>query len=591
MKYLLLVFFCTSLILKPLSQNNPNFIFILADDQGWNGTSVMMDPNNPESKSDYHETPNLERLALAGMRFSRAYAPAPKCSPSRMSIITGQTTAENHFTNTSSMSASGKTLIEPSSNTSITSDELTLPEYINALSSVDYLSAHFGKWHLGSDLPTSHGFDQSDGANSNNTGSSGVSINDDPKQIFSLTQKGIDFITEAKAANKPFYLQLSHYAVHTDIESTSESFSKYDAKNKGSKHENVSYAAMTEDLDSGVGLILDFLEEEQLIDNTYIIYFSDNGGQLNVTSNSPLKLGKTMIFEGGIRVPLIISGPGITGNSHSDVAVIGYDFYPTIIDLIGEDLGNLPDDLDGISFKGILNGSATELTREQPLIFHSPHYENNANKTPRSTIIDGPNKLIVEYETGARLHYNLDSDISESSDSYSSDDETSNNLVLKLRDYLKGVNAQMPTYSLTDSDSDSDGIPDEWEFINLLGTLFGADDDPDNDGISNIIEYNNDTDPLTTNDMIPETLNLKVQNKPISIYPNPTKGLIHFSNLDLSNNDLLFSLFSLNGELILKESITAKQPSILLPDNLVGIYFYRINSENEELARGKLLSK
>ena len=144
------------------AQSPPNIILILADDQGWNGTSVQMDPELSNSKSDFYETPNLERLASSGMRFSQAYAPSPKCSPSRMSILTGKTTARNRFTETSSATSSGEILLTPASNTSITDSELTLPEYLKSLSEWNYRTGHFGKWHLGQDDPTLHGFDESD---------------------------------------------------------------------------------------------------------------------------------------------------------------------------------------------------------------------------------------------------------------------------------------------------------------------------------------------------------------------------------------------------------------------------------------------
>ncbi|MFY0598203.1 MAG: sulfatase-like hydrolase/transferase [Cyclobacteriaceae bacterium] len=587
MKYTFLLLSCFFIQKLSFSQDSPNFIFILADDQGWTGTSVLMDPDNPDSKSDYYETPNLERLAASGMRFSSAYAPSPKCSPSRMSIITGQTTARNHFTNTSSMVTSGKTLIEPSSSTSITSDEFTLPEYLKSLTDHNYTTAHFGKWHLGSDLPEAHGFDESDGANSNNDGNSGSSINEDPKGIFDITQKGIDFMSEAIAADRPFYIRLSHYAVHTDIESTQASFDKYEAKPKGRNHDGADYAAMTEDLDAGVGLILDFIEEQQLQGTTYIIYTSDNGGQINVTSNDPLRLGKTMIFEGGIRVPLIISGPGITANSHSSAPVVGYDFYPTIADLIGGDLSSLPNDLDGTSFKGILDGTSNELTKDQPLIFHSPHYENNANKTPRSAIIDGDEKLLVEYETGDRLHYALNEDIDESNNTYSASSEISTSLLLTLRDYLKSVEAQMPTFSLTEADTDEDGLPDSWEFEQLLGTLFDGSDDPDGDGLDNSDEYDQGKDPLVSDAGI--GLLSTSKHTPLKLYPNPVRDFLQVLT-DIDGMSL--TLYDLGGRLILQQTEINSTSSVSTVGIPKGVFMYQIKNQSEEIiAKGRLIKE
>ncbi|WP_109829685.1 sulfatase-like hydrolase/transferase [Reichenbachiella versicolor] len=569
------------------AQVSPNIILIIADDQGWNGTSVQMDPDDTESKSDYYETPNLELLAAAGMRFSRAYSPSPKCSPSRMSILTAKSTARTGFTETNPEITTDEFLTTPASITSITQSETTLPEYLKSLTGLNYTTAHFGKWHLSGGGPSLHGFHESDGNTDNNDGDSGTSVNDDPKKIFTITQSGIDFMDDAILNNQPFYLQLSHYAVHTDIESTQSSLDKYNAKSTGTRHDNVSYAAMTEDLDESLGRILDYVDEKDIDDNTYIIYTSDNGGQTSQSSNEPLKLGKTMIFEGGIRVPFVVSGPGISANTHSTEPIIGYDLFPTIVDLIGSDLDGLPSNIDGISFKNILKGNASTLARENGLIFHSPHYATNPNKEPRSAIIKGENKLIVEYETGTRYLYDLSEDLSEATNLYSESSDQSAEIVIELRDYLMSVDAKLPSITSDKSDSDGDGIPDDWEIENLLGALYSDTDDTDSDGFSNLDEYQNDTDPLSVDEQTDDELELSINSTSSlpTLYPNPCRGVINIRNPQ--NESFQISLYSLDGRLVFHKSDTSSK--VYLPSGIKGVYFYEIQfPKKSDTQRGKL---
>ncbi len=483
---------------------NKNIIFILVDDQGWNGTSVQMDLNYPGSKSDYYQTPNLESLASNGMTFSHAYASAPKCSPSRNSILTGQTAAASFFTNTTSEVNSGKKLTEPSSYREIDPRLTTFPEVIKAYNS-NYLTGHFGKWHLGSQGPENHGFDRSDG-NTSNLDPQGTMEQSDPKLIYSITDSAIAFMQDAIQTNRPFYLQLSHYAVHEPTEATASSLATYantGLRPVGTVHTDGDFGAMTEDLDASLSAILDSLTSWNIDNNTYVVYMSDNGAQVNKSPNTPLQSGKIFLWEGGLRVPLIIKGPNIPANSRSSVPVIGYDLYPTFIEWITGSTTDVPSNVEGGSFASVALSGTGSVSRTNNLIFHSPHYEaTTSTKKPRSAIIQDSMKMIVNYNTGNFKLYNLNSDIEETTNVKSTYTTIFNNLLLELRDYLRYVGAQMPilnpshvSNSGSSPDSDEDDLDDDWEVVQMLTTNYIDTDDPDLDGFDNESEFNAGMDP------------------------------------------------------------------------------------------------
>jgi arylsulfatase A len=511
----------------------PNFVIIVVDDQGWTGSSVQMDAAISGSKSDYYVTPELESMAQAGMTFSQAYSPSPKCSPSRSSILTGKTTARTNFTNTDNNIATGEILIEPQSNTSLDGTETTYAEWLK-LTGMNYRTAHFGKWHQGNSeasSPSSNGFDFSDGATNNSNGNQGATIQADPKKIFDLTNRSISFIQNAVNDGVPFLLQLSHYAVHNDVEARQATVDLYNDQSQrppGTIHTDAEYGAMTEDTDDGIGQLLAEISNLGLDDNTYIILVSDNGGQINLTDNTPLSFGKTFLFEGGIRVPFIIKGPNITSNSYATEAVVEYDLFPTIAELTGSTVA-LPANMDGQSLVPLLTGNA--FNRTAPIYFHSPHYDNNPNKRPRSAVVDGQYKLMVNYETGNFSLYDLSTDIGESTDITASQPNIEENLRLQLRDYLKEVNASMPTldpshtnFSGTAPDVDADGLDDAWEFRELLAYTYGPNDDPDNDGDDNLTEFTNGTDPY-----VAETASAC---DPAVIFANETTNAVCFDIVD-----------------------------------------------------------
>lgn len=525
-----LLFFCSY---QTFAQS-PNFVIIVVDDQGWTGSSVQMDANILGSKSDFYLTPEMKMMAQAGMTFSQGYAPAPKCAPSRASILTGRTTARNNFTSTDNDIATGKILIEAITETALDGTDTTYAEWLKS-TGLNYRTAHFGKWHLGSattSSPSSNGFDFNDGNTNNSDGNQGATVQVDPKKIFDLTNRSISFIQDAVTDGVPFLIQLSHYAVHNNVEARQETIDLYNNSSlrpPGTIHTEVEYAAMTEDTDDGIGQLLAEISRLGIDNNTYVILVSDNGGQLNLTDNTPLSFGKTFLFEGGIRVPFIIKGPNITPNSYNTEAVVEYDLFPTIAELTGSSLA-LPENMDGQSLVPLLTGNT--FNRTEPIYFHSPHYDTNPNKTPRSAVVDGKYKLIVEYETGNNYLYDLSVDIGEGNDISTSQSTITTGLQIKLRNHLKAVNATMPTldptnalFSGTGVDVDNDGLDDAWEFKELLAYTYGPTDDPDNDGDNNLTEFTNGTDPLIADSTVDAC-------DPTAIFANETTNAFCFSIVD-----------------------------------------------------------
>lgn len=503
-KQLLFLFTFITFHLTAIGQ--PNFVIVILDDQGWTGSSVQMDAGISDSKSDYYLTPEIEKLAKQGMIFSQGYAPAPKCAPSRCSILTGRTTARNNFTNTDNNIATDKILIEPNSETSLNGEDMTYAEWLKSIG-MNYRTAHFGKWHLGASTassPGSNGFDFNDGSTNNGDGNNGGTVQTDPKKMFDLTTRSMSFMESAVNDQVPFALQLSHYSVHNDIEARQETIDKYNdasQRPKGQRHDNADYGAMTEDTDDAIGQLLAKITSLGIDDNTYVFFISDNGGQINFTDNTPLSFGKTFIYEGGIRVPFIVKGPNITADSYNTEAVVAYDLFPTIAELTGSTEA-LPENMDGQSLVPLLTGN--NFSRTKPLYFHSPHYEDNPNKKPRSAVVDGKYKLVVDYETGNTSLYDLSADIEEDNDLSSSQPALALELRTQLRDHLKSVGAAMPTLDPTNTafpgsgtDVDDDGLEDTWELRELLSYTYGPNDDPDNDGDSNLTEFIAGTDPYS----------------------------------------------------------------------------------------------
>ncbi len=419
----------------------PNIILILTDDQGWTDTSVPMMKGREDSKSDFYQTPNLDRLAKAGMVFSNAYAPAPVCSPTRYSILYGKTPARLHHATLNKNAATPE-------------KELSLPKMIKA-ADPSYITAHFGKWHQPTSSPEDAGYDESTGPTGNGEGdwiSPGVpNPPDDPKRTFSLSRKACEFMSNQVKADRPFFMQVSYYAVHVQNYALEKTKEKYRNMKPGKKSNPrdfelpppplnqgmVAYAAMVEDLDTGFGMILDKLDELGITDNTYVIFTSDNGGGFR--GNEPLQRGKADLWEGGLRVPTVVRGPKVSADTYCDVPIAGWDFFHTIGEIIGN-TNPLPENLDGGSLLEVFEkGNEGSVKRgEEALVFHFPWF----NGEPESAIRLGDYKLIKNLDSRELWLFNLAEDIEEKNNLAEAMPEKTNALHNRLTSYLENVNAE-----------------------------------------------------------------------------------------------------------------------------------------------------
>lgn len=442
----------------------PNFIFILVDDMPWYGTAVPMDPDLPGSGMPFLSTPNLAKLAQQGMTFRNARAAAGMCAPSRCSILTGMMTARHLFSGNggfgprtdgtpeyrASDEERGLPLLAPEPQGNI-----RFPSTGDVLRSAGYATAHFGKWHLYGGGPARHGFDESDGETDNSDGTAKDPVTgkradtcEDPKQMFGITQRSLDFIERSAKAGKPFFVQLSHYATHAGYQARPETVKKHEnhpalshgAGSKREKRNAVISVAMTEDLDTSIGQLLSKLEALGLDKNTYVLFTADNGFR---RWNQDLLRGKKWwLWEAGIRVPLIVRGPGIAAGSRSTVNVVGYDFLPTMADLAGAN-AKVPKEVDGLSFAPILQGQPPDQARiNRPIYFHYPHYRVSP---PCSAIIEGDLKLLHFYEWPDRnFAYDLATDFGEKKDLSPAVPERTAAMHDRLMEKLAAVGAWFP---------------------------------------------------------------------------------------------------------------------------------------------------
>ncbi|MEK7950009.1 sulfatase-like hydrolase/transferase [Luteolibacter soli] len=543
----------------------PNFVMVLADDQGWTGTSVPMDRNRSDTKSDYYKTPNIETFAAQGMRFPRGYSAHPNCSPSRYALLTGKTLARLKMTDIvgrSNAQVSGQyKLITPGKATdAIQATMTTTPELLKSIAGAGYSAAHFGKWHLNGGGPASHGFDAdaNDGATGNGEGDTGTEpINSDAKRSYSITDRALAYLDSRVGGGTPFYLQVSHYAVHEAIQCTQASYDAFAGVTPGVRHNNRYYAAMTRDLDLNVGRVLARLDELGIRNSTYIIYQADNGAPQNMSDNTPLRGYKPELWEGGIRVPTFVRGPGVKADSQCDQPVSGIDWLPTIWEWATGSQVGLPAQVDGGSVVATIRDASlatpvsTPIHRDGAMIVHSPHYigpmpwpndwqDTPKDMRPRSAIIAGGYKLVANYEKGSLELYDLANEAGEITNLSESQRAVRWQLWVRLRDYLKQVSAQMPTldpsYPGTSQgdfvlpaatgplgDADSDGLDDAWEFRELLTYTFDGNDDEDQDGVSNAAELAQGTDPLIPNALAITSLSQPSANQ-LKLVWNATPG-------------------------------------------------------------------
>lgn len=443
----------------------PNIVFILIDDMPWFGTSVRMDADLPESAMAFRNMPHVEKLAEQGMIFRNARAAAGMCAPSRCSIMTGMMTARHLYSGNGGFGPKSDGTVEYMSRKADLKMPLLQPEpqgnirfpsIGDVLKAEGYATAHFGKWHLYGGGPAEHGFDESDGDTDNKsfrpeklpTGKN-ADTSDDPKFIFSITERSIDFIERQAKADKPFFVQLSHYACHAFYQAREATLAK-NAKNPifetindpREKAQAILCAAMAEDLDTSIGTVLSKLEELGVAENTYVIFTTDNGYHGWNESYEPLRGAKWWLWENGVRVPMIVCGPGIAAGSRTAANVIGYDFLPTFADLAGAS-EHLSKDIDGVSFKPVLFGEPlSEDYLNRPLYFHYPHYRVSP---PVSAIVIGDTKLLHFYEwPDENFVYDLKKDLGERSNIAGSDAERTTRMHKQLMDRLKAVGAYFP---------------------------------------------------------------------------------------------------------------------------------------------------
>ncbi len=423
------------------STGPPNILFILTDDQGWSQVSKEMHPDIPESRSAYLNTRNMTRLAREGMRFTSGYSPAPLCTPTRRSILCGMTPARQRGTEFASKFVPSK--------------HLTIPKALKRANPA-YRCAHFGKW--GSQMastPEECGYDATDGMTSNATG--GIEnkekefhLDEDPKRTRTVTERAVEFMRAQNKAGRPFYAQVSYYAVHLRVETLQATLKKYQKKGEPDRGYTQAWAAMLEELDAGLGGLLGALDEMGIADRTYVVFMADNGGRGTVPggdesrlpTNHPLSGAKHSLLEGGIRVPFFARGPGVKSGSVCHTPVVGYDLLPTFYDLAGGKK-RLPADIDGGSFAPLLTDPGKKSVKRplDALVFHRPGRFMSA-------IRQGDDKLFINWtpqgKIKSRVLSDLKSDPYEQKNLAESKTAKADELQAKLLGYLKKVEARAP---------------------------------------------------------------------------------------------------------------------------------------------------
>lgn len=437
--------------------DQPNFIFFLIDDLGRNDLGCY--------GSDFYQTPNIDRLAAEGMRFTEAYAACPVCSPTRASIVTGRYPARLHLTDWLPGRADrpDQMLLRPVIRQQLPLEEVTIAE---ALKQTGYVTAHIGKWHLGGEgfEPQRQGFDVNIAGDHTGTPLSyfapfKTARKGEPERFMPgleqapageyltdrLTAEAERFIERHK--DKPFFLYFPHYTVHIPLRGKQALVERHLARKPGATHTNAIYAAMIESLDESVGRVLRKLDELKIAGRTVIFFTSDNGGlsvregpNTPATSNAPLREGKGHLYEGGIREPLLAKWPGVAKpGSVCSVPVSSVDFFPTILEIAGTPAPGAAQ-LDGVSIVPLLK--QTGAPKRDALYWHYPHYSNQGGK-PGGAVRSGDWKLIEFYEDGRWELYNLKDDPGERHDLAALEPKRAQQLAAKLDAWRRSVGAQM----------------------------------------------------------------------------------------------------------------------------------------------------
>jgi arylsulfatase A len=424
----------------------PNIVLILGEAQGWASMSTPLDDRHPEgSKSDFILTPHLDQLASAGMRFSDFYAASPRCTPTRAALVTGLSPARLHMTfvnegGQQDVTHPGDKVITPHA-------ETELPPHLKTMAGMlheaGYATAHFGKWHLGRRDPREYGFDESDGPNGNEGPDRVESAN--PKQCYAIAQLGMDFMTRQVKAGKPFFLQLSEYPGRGAAPALPETMEVV-RQRLGTRLDfnRITTAAGDEEIDKTIGLLLARLKDLGALENTYVIYTADHGAQ-GRRANGMLTNGKGTVWEGGLRVPLLVSGPGVQAGTFSHQRGSTVDLLPTIAELAGISPADWPAALEGGSLAKVLGGdphAPVKRVREE-FVVHFPHYDKD-DLGPASAIYLENYKMIRLYESAQRRVFDVDSDVGEQHDLAPTRPDLVSALDQRLSDYLAQAKAQLP---------------------------------------------------------------------------------------------------------------------------------------------------
>jgi arylsulfatase A len=404
----------------------PNIVFILADDLGVNDLAVY-------GRRD-HRTPNLDRFAADGLRFTTAYVASPICSPSRAALMTGRAPARLHITTflPGRRDAPSQKLLHPQIRQELPLEETTLAEQLRE---AGYATAMIGKWHLGGAgfTPNEQGFDvyhpgQATTKPSDTEGGKGE---------YDLTREAQRFIEANR--DRPFFLYLGHNNPHIPFAAQQKLVEENSAAFEPA------YAATVQTLDDSVGRVLAHLDKLGLRERTLVIFTSDNGGlhmpegaHPRVTHNTPFRAGKGYLYEGGLRVPLIVQGPGVLKKRVLDAPFVNTDWMPTLLELAG---ARVPGDLDGISQASLLRSGRSS---DRTLYWHIPHYTNQGSR-PSGAVRDGKWKLVERYDDGKVELFDVSADIGEARDLSAAQPAMVAALGQKLREWRLSVGAQENT--------------------------------------------------------------------------------------------------------------------------------------------------
>ena len=438
-------------------QRPPNIVLILADDLGWADLGVH--------GNQFYETPHIDRLSGQGMRFTDAYASASQCAPTRACLLTGRDIPRHGIWAVSRLRGleEFRKMIPPENETRLPLSEITIAD---ALREAGYRTAMFGKWHLGTDeayLPSNRGFDEAltfPEAYLYFGFTTRPPMNVSPGTYLTdfLTDQAIRFIEENR--DRPFFLYLPHFAVHAPLRAKEDVISHYRQKEPVGGFQDPVYAAMIHSVDEGVGRIMSSLDEIGLSQNTVVIFYSDNGGAggyerdgiqwFSPTTNEPLRGGKGMLYEGGIRVPLIVRWPGvIEPGSSSSEPVTSTDFFPTFLEIAARKT-DPHHSLDGTSFLPLLKQGTGSSWNRGPLYWHYPSYLQAEEEkgtwriTPSGAIRSGDYKLIEFFEDGRTELYDLRNDIGETRDLTQQMPGKARELQQQLIAWRAATNAPMP---------------------------------------------------------------------------------------------------------------------------------------------------